>query len=186
MTHESVGGSMLVDLGDSVPTWTSGVFYSAYSIVKPPTPNGFIYLFEPTDGTSGSQTTTTPAFSGDEFSCDALDGAAVVGQWVPIPDPMAFSLLLGGQNLVVTEVGFICKSYDATTTPAVSIGTDVSATRFANAVSLSQIAAAGDVHRIPIAAGGATTDRLVLTLDTPATGRLIGRFYWRGFFVQLS
>ena len=186
MTHESVGGSMLVDLGDGVPTWTSGSYYSPYSIVKPPTPNGYSYLFEPTDSWSGSQTSTTPAFSGDEFSCDALDGAAVVGQWVPIPDPLAFSLLLGSKNLVVTEVGFICNDYAATTTPAVSIGTNAAPTRFANAVSLSQIAAAGDVHRIPISAGGATTERLVFSLDTPATGRLIGRFYWRGFFVQLS
>lgn len=186
MTHESVGGSMLVDLGDGVPTWTSGSYYNPYSIVKPPTPNGYSYLFEPTDGWSGSQTSTTPAFSGDEFSCDALSGAAVVGQWVPIPDPLAFSLLLGSKNLVVTEVGFICNDYAATTTPAVSIGTNAAPTRFANAVSLSQIAAVGDVHRIPISAGGATTDRLAFTLDTPATGRLVGRFYWRGFFVQLS
>lgn len=186
MTRESVGGTMLVDLGDDVPTWTSGDTYSAYSIVKPPTPDGFMYLFEAADGSSDSQTTTTPAFTGNEFTCDALNGATVVGQWVPIPDPLDFELILGSQNLVVTEVGFICTSSTATTTPVVSIGTDASPTRFASSVSLSQIAGAGDVHRIPVSTGGATADRLAFTLVTPAEGRFVGRFYWRGFFVQLS
>lgn len=186
LSHEVVGGSLILDLGDSVPTWAADTFYPAYSLVKPPTPDGFMYLFEAVDGNQSSQTPTTPLFSGNSDTCAALNGADVVGQWIPIPDPVEFEVLLSGNDLVVTEVGFICMTDDATTTPVVSIGTDADPTRFASAVSLSQIGGTGHVHRIPITTGGATADRLAFSLDTAATGRMIGRFYWRGFFVQLD
>lgn len=185
MTRESVGGSMIVDLGNSVPTWTANTNYGPNSIVKPATPNGFTYLFESADGNGASQTPTQPAFAPNSL-CAALNGTTVVGQWVPIPDPLAFDLILGGQNLVVTEVGFICITDSATTRPTVSIGTDVSATRFANGVVLSQIAGSGHVHRIPVTTGGALANRLKFAVTTPATGRFIGRFYWRGFFAQID
>ena len=185
MTHEAVGASMNVDLGDAVPVWVSNGLYTEGSIVAPPTPNGYNYVFQSLDGWQYSQTTTTPAFSGDEYSNDALDGADIVGLWVPIPTPLIINLNFPGEyGLVLSEVGFICTNHSASTVPSISVGTAADPTQFVDSVALSDAAAAASVHRFPITAGGAMLSGLRFTLATPATGRLIGRFYWRGFFVQ--
>lgn len=160
--------------------------YSDGSVVAPPTPDGFNYVFQAADGWQSSQTTTTPSFSGTNSSCDALNSASVVGLWVPIPDPLIINLNFpNSYGLMLTEVGFICMDYGATTDASISVGTSAATTRFASAVALADVDATGDVHRIPVTTGGAMVDNLRFTLSTAATGNLVGRFYWRGFFVQM-
>ena len=185
MGREVVGASPIVDLGDSVPTWTSGGSYGALSVVAPPTPDGYNYVFQPANGWESSLTTTTPSFSGDDQSCDALDGANVVGLWVPIPDPLVMNLVFPSEyKLVVSEVGFICYEHNATTNPSISVGTNLAPTSLASSVALSQITDTETIHRIPVTTGGPMLGRLRFTLVAEAAGNLVGRFYWRGFFVQ--
>lgn len=187
MSRDAVGASIMVDLGDDVPTWTSGVLYVDGSVVAPPTPDGFNYVFQAADGSQTSQTVTTPSFSGTNDSCDALEDADVVGLWVPIPDPLIINLEFPSDyGLMLTEVGFICMGHDATTDASISVGTSAAPTRFAATTALADVDAAGDVHRIPVTTGGAMVDNLRFTLTTAATGNLVGRFYWRGFFVQMA
>jgi hypothetical protein len=60
-------------------------------------------------------------------------------------------------------------------------------TRFANGVTLSQITGNNCVHRIILSAGGAmvTGEALTFAVDTAAAGgRCMGRFYWRGIFIE--
>ena len=188
LSHESVGGTLIVDLGDSVPTWVSEASYPDRSIVAPTTPTGFNYVFEAADGRQSAQTITEPLFDDSGYSAEAFDSSDnPVGLWVPVPDPLVFVVYFGGfMNLCVTEVGFICLATDATTDPSVSIGTSAENTRFANDVALTQISGNDHIHRIPITAGGAMVNNLRFAVTTEATGRFIGRFYWRGFFVQSS
>ena len=187
MAREAVGASIMVDLGDDVPVWTSGVMYFDGSVVAPPTPDGFNYVFQAAGNGGRSQTTTTPSFSGTNSSCDALDSADVSGLWVPIPDPLIINLNFpNSYGLMLTEVGFICMDHDATTDASISVGTSAAPTRFAATTALADVDAAGDVHRIPVTTGGAMVDNLRFTLSTAATGNLVGRFYWRGFFVQMT
>ena len=111
-------------------------------------------------------------------------GGTPSGSWIPLPDPLVVTLMFGGKKLLLSEVGFICMGYNTVTTPpSVSVGVPGNLTRFANAVSLTGVTAAGKVWRVPV-----TTDELVsglvFTLDTAATGSLTGRFYWRGTFIE--
>lgn len=187
MSHEAVGGSLTVDLGDDVPEWVSEASYPDRSIVAPTTPTGFHYVFQAAASGLSAQSIAEPAFDNTGYSIDAVDSSAdVVGLWVPIPTPLDFVMTFpSSRGLVVTEVGFFCLDHDATTDPVVKIGTSGAPTRFANDVALTQITGPGYVHRIPITAGGLmVTGGLRFGVTTPATGRFIGRFYWRGFFVQ--
>lgn len=186
MSHESVGCTAFVHLGDNVPnTWTAGNSYGQGSVVKPAAATGYYYALELHPGNDYSVTTTAPAF--DTFgSCPVALGAddAEVGVWVAVPNPLVIKdAFPGGTRLMVSEVGFICRSYGATTAPTVSIGTPDNPTLFANAVALSQIAGEDQVHRIPVTAGGPMHWALKFTLNTPAEGVFYGRFYWRGLIV---
>lgn len=186
LSREVVGGTLTLSLGTTA-TWTSEVTYGRHSVVVPPTPDSRQYCYEPGANSVSSNTTTTPSFTPDE-SCDALDEADVVGYWVSI-NPAALeqsiSRVPGNKVLVVTEVGFLCSAYGSGSAPVVSIGADSSPTRFASSASLSQITAAGHVHRIPITAGGATCeDKLIFSLVTPSDAKFSGRFYWKGFFIE--
>ncbi len=191
MARESVGATAFVELGDvEPPTWTSGATYGHGSRVKPATPTGYYYTLELAPGNDYSETTVAPAF--DEFgSCplalygnDAEDESNWVGAWVAEPESLVVKdAFPGGTRLMVTEVGFICYSHGATTVPTVSIGTSASPTLLANAVALSQISGAQQVHRIPVNAGGPLHSNLVFTLNTPADAEFKGRFYWRGLIV---
>lgn len=188
LSHESFGGTAFVELGDTEPgTWTADQPYGQNAMVKPSTPTGYYYLLDLEPGNDYSENSTAPAF--DEFgSCPEALGAddSVVGVWVAVPDPLVVKEAFpGGVRLLVTEVGFICTSYGASTAPVVSIGASDNPTLLANNVSLSQITDANQVHRIPISAGGAMHYNLVFSLETPATGTLKGRFYWRGLFVSV-
>ena len=186
MAHESVGGSPFVDLKDAAAyTWASNGHYPDGSIVAPPTPDGFMYLFQSLDWRS-TQTTTPPGFDGSGNPVDALNtDNAVVGQWLPLPTPLAFTLgftgVVGG--IVLSEVGFICTDYGAGTAPVVSIGTDAAPTSLVNSAALSQIAGHNQVHRFPVNPAGAPLREIKFTLNTPSDAMFYGRFYWRGFFL---
>lgn len=184
MTRESVGGSLFVDLGDSIPTWVANTYYSERSIVRPTTPDGYIYLLETFTGYDAAQSAVEPGWSMGGGVTEATFGGTPIGSWIPLPDPLVVTLGFGFKKLLLSEVGFICMGYDTVTTPpSVSVGTQDNPTRFANAVSLTGLTAADKVWRVPV-----TTDelvsRLVFTLDTEATGSLTGRFYWRGAFIE--
>lgn len=188
LSREIVGGTLTLNLG-ATATWASGVTYGPHSVVVPPTPDSRQYCYEPLAAGAPSNTTTTPSFTPDD-SCSALDGAYEVGQWVSI-NPAALeqgiSSAPGDKALVVTEVGFLCSAYGSGSAPVVSIGADSSPTRFASSVALSQITAAGHVHRIPITNGGATCEYgLTFSLVTPSSADFRGRFYWKGFFIEMA
>ena len=184
MTRESVGGSLFVDLGDNIPTWVADTYYSERSIVRPTTPNGYIYLLETFTGYDAAQSSIEPGWSIGGDVTEATSGGTPIGSWIPLPDPLVVTLGFGFKKLLLSEVGFICMGYDTVTTPpSVSVGVPGNLTRFANAVSLTGVTAADKVWRVPV-----TTDELVsglvFTLDTEATGSLTGRFYWRGTFIE--
>lgn len=186
MTRESVGGSLFVGLGDSIPTWVANRYYSERSIVRPTTPNGYVYLLETFTGYDHALSSTEPGWSiGNGVTEATTFGGTPIGSWIPLPDPLVVTLGFGSKKLLLSEVGFICMGYDTVTTPpSVSVGVPGNLTRFANAVSLTGVTAAGKVWRVPV-----TTDELVsglvFTLDTEATGSLTGRFYWRGTFIEM-
>lgn len=185
MTRESVGGSLFVDLGDSIPTWVANMYYSERTIVRPTTPNGYVYLLETFTGYGAAQSSTEPSWSMGDDVAEATIGGTPIGSWIPLPDPLVVTLWFGAKKLLLSEVGFVCMGYNTVTTPpSVSVGVPGNLTRFANAVSLTGVTAAGKVWRVPV-----TTDelvsRLVFTLDTEATGSLTGRFYWRGAFIEM-
>lgn len=185
MTRESVGGSLFVDLGDSIPTWVANRYYSERTIVRPTTPDGYVYLLEPFTEYEAAQSSTEPSWSMGSGVTEATFGGTPSGSWLPLPDPLVVNLTFAGPSskLLLSEVGFICMGYNTVTTPpSVSVGVPGDLTRFANAVSLTGVTAADKVWRVPV-----TTDelvsRLVFTLNTAATGSLTGRFYWRGAFI---
>lgn len=188
MAHESVGGSPFVDLKDAADTWAPNGYYTDGSIVAPPTPDGFLYLFQSLDWRA-TQTTTLPGFDGSGYPVDALDTnnevTEVVGKWLPLPTPLAFTLMFPGVvgGIVLSEVGFICTGYGAGTAPVVSIGTEEAPTSLVNSVALSQIAGAGQVHRFPVNPAGEPLSAIKFTLNTPSDATFYGRFYWRGFFL---
>ncbi|MFN7152932.1 MAG: hypothetical protein ACK4OE_04505 [Acidovorax sp.] len=191
LAHEVVGGTHAVDLG--VPeTWVSNKAYSGLAVVQPSTPDGYQYFIDFDFGEDRSKTTLPPDFMTTEANTVAYDGNVPnnkpVGFWVPVEMPINISSYLSGSSkLVVTEVGFIAREVTATTTPVVVIGTTSSPTRFANSVALSQITGSNQIHRIPVAAGGALADGLYFGIVTEAAGGVFrGRFYWRGFFVGNS
>ena len=188
VSREVVGGTLHLNLG-ATATWASGVNYGPHSVVVPPTLDSRQYCYEPSAPSAASNTTTTPSFTPDD-SCPALDGADEVGKWVSINPAMLDQGsygVPGNRGLVVTEVGFVCASYGGGSAPVVSIGADLSPTRFASGVALSQITAAGHVHRIPVSVGGAACNyKLAFSLVTPSSGDFRGRFYWKGFFLELA
>lgn len=184
----SVGGSDFVDLGVP-PAWANNAYYYQGSVVVPTgggTKQFSLQLLDEQNLIFVPLGATEPDFVNGPLS--VTDGGEVRGYWTPTDLPIDIQrTFVYRHRLVVTEVGFIASRFSASTPPVVSIGTLAAPTRFANAVSLSQIAARGDVHRIPITAGGASIDNIRFRLDTAATGgRFLGRFYWRGFFTALS
>lgn len=188
VSREVVGGTLHLNLGTAA-TWASGETYGGHAVVVPPVPDSYQYCFEPSASAAASHTTTTPSFT-PGGSCPALEGADEVGKWVAINPAMLNQGIYdvpGNMALVVTEVGFVCASYGGGSAPVVSIGADSSLTQFASSVALSQITAAGHVHRIPVSVGGAAcVGDLTFSLVTPSSGDFRGRFYWKGFFLELA
>lgn len=184
------GASVFVDLG--VPRVWSGSNYQHGDVVQPPVANGYQYWAS--TNASFMYNTEADFSNAGEVVPFITYGGQQRGAWMPMATPLDFSARLGiGAAFVVDEVGFIVLSTNASTVPTVSIGSALDSnsrdkTRFANAVALSQIdpsVGGGQVHRIPVTAGGSLVDELTFRLDAAATGgSFVGRFYWRGFFVE--
>lgn len=192
LSYPSVAGTFFVDLG-APPVWAPNTVYKRGSVIAPTVANGQQYWLSVSEIDSDSVTTDAvePDWSNAVLSgfpvVDAHNGAEGEGTalWFPTNVPVEFEQALK-YAAVVTEVGFIALNVTATTLPSVSIGVAGDITRFASAVSLNQIVGASGIHRIPIASGGAFATNLHYKVDTPATGgRFLGRFYWRGFFVEM-
>lgn len=190
VSREIVGGTLPLDLG-TVSTWVSDATYYPFAVVEPTTPNGKQYCFQPNSPSQTASTTAQPAFGTDPIP--ALNGSTEVGTWIPIDRTdlrqSGLDTMPANSALVVTEVGFYCTDYGAGSAPVVSIGDSASATRFASAVSLSQITGYGGVHRIPISTGGATigsSGHLKFACVTPSSGTFKGRFYWKGFMLAMG
>ncbi|MGF6211757.1 hypothetical protein [Comamonas sp. 4034] len=190
MSQESVGGTAYLELGNDIPAYAEGGFLSDRSIVKAPTATGFNYLLDLGDYHSSSEYIHTPVASfdasGSPFPAIGPDAGQEVGQWVPIPDPLNIIQNMPSQtsSLVLSEVGFICTRYEATTAPVVSIllrGEDTEHS-LVDHVALDAVTKANQVHRIPVASYGGIVSGIRFRVDTPATGKFYGRFYWRGFF----
>lgn len=182
LAYEAVGTTHPVDLG--VPlAWNVAHNYIRGRVVRPTTPNGYQYWARIASLTEDAlYSATEPAFPGNGNPAEVVP----LGEWVATAMPVTITRDFP-HLLVVTEVGFINHMYGATSSPTVSIGVTGDATRFANAVPLSQITAQGHIHRIPITTGGAPADDLVFRVDTAATGGVfMGRFYFKGFFVETS
>lgn len=181
---ESVGGSIPVDLGVA-DAWDDGTARGRSAVVAPTTPDGNQYWLDITDinANSVSSVAGEPTWN--------TTGATPYGDdasWYPTALPVDIST---GElrNVLITEVGFIAFKYTAAAPPVVDIGTDAAPTRFADGVTLSQITADGCVHRIPLTTGGLMVvgEGLRFRVDTAASGgRCMGRFYWRGIFIELD
>lgn len=186
MSYPSVGGTFHLDLGDPI-AWSAETTYQRGSVVVPAVANGFQYWMEaPALGREFQSGSTEPAFAAGVVEESNSESGALPALWRSTAMPIEFTQNLGYQ-LVVTEVGFIASKVTSASVPAISIGTEANPTRFASNVSLSQITGGSGVHRIPIAVGGDLVDELVYKVDTPAAGgQFLGRFYWRGFFVELQ
>ena len=114
-----------------------------------------------------------------------------MGQWLPLPDPLNLILTtpIQAPSLVLSEVGFICANKEATTAPVVSIILRGEATEhvLVDHVALDAITnGANQVHRFPVSNYGGIVSGIRFRLDTPATGKFYGRFYWRGFFFDVG
>lgn len=187
MSYPSIGGSFPVDLG-SPQTFSAPASFARGSVVVPTTPNGFQYWLE-IDHIDVSQVVTDaePDWGNiDEYSLAVeVTYSGNAARWRPTAMPIEFEQTTY-HPLVITEVGFIAHKVTATTPPSVSIGTAAVPGRFASNVALSQITGDGCIHRIPITTGGVIARELHFKLDTAASGgQFLGRFYWRGFFVEL-
>lgn len=200
MSVESVGGTPFVELGDNIPVYAEGQFLSDRNVVKGPTATGYNYLLDLSGHSSGSDYIHTPVAmfdnSGSSFPAIGPAGGggeegAVLGQWLPLPDPLNLILTtpIQAPGLVLSEVGFICALKEATTAPVVSImllGEDTEHV-LVDHVALDAITrGANQVHRFPVSSYGGAVSGIRIRLDTKATGKFYGRFYWRGFFFDVG
>lgn len=182
LAYPSIGGTFAVDLGVP-PVWQALTLYPRGSVVSPTVSNGKQYWAE-TEEIAGTMQ-SGPKEPDWLVGAPEEGVAATKGVWRPTPVPISFTQAMP-YPLVVTEVGFIAHKATAATLPSISIGTPASPTRFASNIELTQITGAGCIHRIPITSGGAMVSAMQYTVDTAATGgQFLGRFYWRGFFVEL-
>lgn len=181
VAYESWGGTYHVDLGTAVD-WATDNGYQRGMVVSPTTPDGNQYTL---DITSVEQSSSSSA--GAEPTWNTTGATAVSnGNWYPVELPVVVGTGTM-RNVLITEVGFICDIYDASSPPVVDIGTASAPTRFANGVTLSQITGDNCVHRIILSTGGAMVsgEALTFAVDTAAAGgRCMGRFYWRGLFIE--
>lgn len=188
MTPDATGATFAVNLG-VVPTWAASTSYVDGVAVKPTTPDGNQYIMRMrappfTDLTSG---TVEPPFD-DTFVAIDFDAADSVNKWYGVDLAAGFQQTVQSSavRFYVTEVGFICLEFGASVSapPSISIGTNGDDTRYMNNVALSAIDGSYQIHRV------AVTDRRGVTnlrfkLDTAAVGDVfVGRFYYKGTFVE--
>lgn len=183
--YETIGSSIPVDLG-TPRTWVAGQAYRRGAVVQPATPNGLQYWVDILSINDATTSDTTLEFNSAPYerTTGGLTGSGP-SEWEGQPMPVVAEIFFSSEvRAVVTEVGFICHQYDATTPPSVSIGTTSDTTRFASAMSLTGLES-GSVHRIPIATGGLLVSNLKFAVTTAADGGTCrGNFYWKGFVVE--
>ena len=173
----SMGGSSPVDLGEP-QVWQPSSHFRDGSVVTPPTPNGQQYFVEVPD-LSGLGLTGE---SEPDWLGIAVEPSGTL--WRPTAMPVDMTLSLW-YYLSVTEVGFICHSQNATAAPVISIGEDGDPTRFVDHQQLTGAGSEPYMFRFPIAASGALIKNIRYQLNTPAEGgQFVGRFFWRGNFVE--
>lgn len=176
-SYPSTGGTAPVDLGVPSP-WELGAG-QRWNVVVPTVANGYQYWADPESLMSEELAETAePAFTSDGETVWLEDGA-----WIPTPMPVLVNPSFQ-YDLMVDEVGFIKFSGAPATMPTVSIGTQADPTMFANAVALNQLSD-GQVHRIPITSNKLIRDLRFSVVDAATGGPLIGRFYWRGQFIEI-
>lgn len=187
MTVDATGATFSVNLG-VVPTWAAGTSYLDGQAVLPTTPNGNQYLLrirqQPyTDLTSG---TVEPAFD-DTFVPIDFDAADSVNKWVGVDLAGGFtqSVQSSAMRFYPTEVGFICLEWDGVTlAPSISIGTNDDDGKYASNVALSSITGPNQIHRIPVTSNEGVTG-VRFKLNTAAGGgKFVGRFFYKGLFVE--
>lgn len=176
-SYPSTGGTAPVDLGVPSP-WELGAG-QRWNVVVPTVANGYQYWADPESLMSEELAETAePAFTSDGENVWLDDGA-----WIATPMPVLVNPSFR-YDLMVDEVGFIKFSGSPVSMPTVSIGTQADPTMFANAVALNQLTD-GQVHRIPINSNKLIRDLRFSVVDAATGGPLIGRFYWRGQFIEI-
>jgi len=167
----AAGGSVFVDLGVA-PAWASAN-YQHGDVVVPAVANGYQYW---ASTNAGFLSNATADFSTPGDAVPFMSGGTQYGAWIPTALPLDFSVRFPtGALLVVEEVGFISTNASATTVPAVSIGGNIDSgtpdkTRFANAVSLSQISSAAlHAAAAPCRLGIAVTGSAAASASAAAT-----------------
>ncbi|GEM_PF-1016781 len=195
---EVIGCTDFVDLGEA-PAWGANEYYYLGAVVVPSTADGHQYWFDPLDDGLYSQDIDEPGFAGLSGVTEAWkdgDPPEQVGYWVATSLPVSVSQMFDA-GLIVSEVGFVtsrvgAEAVTATSAPVVSIGTSANPTRFVSSGSLTHISGADEdnwqFQRFPISEpGGALVRDLRFKVETAATGgSFLGRFYWRGFFIEID
>jgi len=179
-THEVMGATHVLSIG-APAVFNTSTNYSPHDVVRLSASTAYQYTYAPLHPLMEVYTKVSPSAG---VTSTIVVGGSTYGHWLCTPNPVdvTVDLALGPKNgLMVTEVGFLWAAYAAvSSTPVVSIGTSSNATRFASSVPLSQLSGLSSVHRIPVTTGGALASDIRFTVVTPASGQLIGRFYWRG------
>lgn len=199
---ESVLCSPYLDL--AVPsTWSAGIIYHHGDIVIPTTPDGFQYrLWTPDDPVARTTKQVMDTTGATEPVWPASLGSAVAelliqgdpdweGQWICQDPTIGYTMQNPPEGSVFfpTQFGFLCHDTVSTLTgtPVVSIGVVGDTTRYVSMQNVS-ISVAHGFHLFTSTPALAVqaTEQLLFTLDTPATaGRCVGRFFAKGFFVEL-
>lgn len=187
--REIVGATRVVHIGQAKAAFSGSTHYPDGAVVVPTSANGYQYSLargsyqgqEPSWVAQANQMTFAPDANGD------------MRLWAPSSIPAvitsSFAEAFSGDpvGLVVSEVGVIRLDGAAgAAAPVVSIGVPGNPTRYADQVSLSQISGNGQIHRIPVLAGGALAAGLVFTVHTESDLAYLARFYWKGFLVQTA
>lgn len=182
---ETVLGSPYFDLGYP-PAWASEVSYYNGAIVQPTTPDGYQYLatqlLYQTPGVSGAVEPTWDSFTDDE-------GITWIRQ-----DPIGGYLMQSppvGSVFIPTLFGFVSHSIvSGTLTPInISIGVSGDSERYVAEVDgvvtitgSNQFCTWGVDQTVAVQ----SNEQLLFTVTSQSTtGRCVGRFFVRGFFVEL-
>lgn len=187
MSVDASGATFAVNLG-VVPTWAASTSYLDGQAVKPTTPDGNQYILrirqQPyTDLTSG---TVEPAFD-DTFVAIDFDAADSVNKWYGVDLATGFNQTVqsSAMRFYPTEVGFICLEWDSVSSPpSISIGTSDDDDKYASNVSLSGITGANQIHRIPVTNNEGVTSMRFKLNTAAGGGKFVGRFYYKGLFVE--
>ncbi|MDR0226333.1 MAG: hypothetical protein LBI66_07925 [Burkholderiaceae bacterium] len=188
---ENVWLSIPVELG-TVPAWAPSTGYPEGSIVRPTAANGLQYSLSKHSYTLyGSGITsqgTEPAWSTSAMGATQDGLGESLGSWIGTDLAAGLELAAEACSLLVSEVGFICRSRDSgvSSAPVVTIESASDSVKLADALSLSAITADRTAQRIPV-----TTARVLsglrAKLETPAVGGSVrGNFYIRGVMVQTA